>query len=597
MTAAVFNHLWQSTAFAAAVALVALAFRRNRARLRYGLWFAASVKFLLPFAALAAVGGLLEWQQAPAPLRSVAATPIVRDVNAPFAALVAATSPVTAGRGSGTWIVVTLSGLWVYGFAVIGLRRVRQWREIRAGVAASTPWKTAKPGLGGIEIRITPTVREPGVVGVWMPVILLPEGIENALTDRQLATVLAHEACHVRRRDNLTATVHMLVEALFWWHPLVWWIGARLLETREQACDEHVVTETAEPIAYAEGIVSVCRRYVETPLMSVAGVGGADVRDRIEAILANRIGRRLTLSKRLVLAGFAMLALIVPVVTGSIEAAAFAAGQLPGSPFVGSAIDPESRFDVVSIKPTDPSAQLRLGMTPGRLDLVGASVRVVMGLVLPLRRVVGWPDGIDAERYTITAKMPDGAPLAAQQVAIRNLLKDRFKLVTHTETRELPVYNLVLARSDGRLGPALKESSPACQAALKEYVETVRQGSPQQAPPAGIAACVSSRPGSGMFAMNGTTVGALVNLLPQFVDRQVIDRTGLAGIYDLTLKWTPDAAVPSLLGLPPAPQPPADPDAPNIFTAVQEQLGLKLEPGRGPVEVIVIDRLEEPSFD
>ena len=94
----------------------------------------------------------------------------------------------------------------------------------------------------------------------------------------------------MRRRDNLTAAIHMLVEGVFWFHPLVWWIGARLVATREQACDEHVVTETAEPITYAEGIVTVCRRYVETPHMAVSGVGGADVRARIDAILANRIG-------------------------------------------------------------------------------------------------------------------------------------------------------------------------------------------------------------------------------------------------------------------------------------------------------------------
>lgn len=303
----------------------------------------------------------------------------------------------------------------------------------------------------------------------------------------------------------------------------------------------------------------------------------------------------LTLSKRLVLATVAALSLVVPVVTGAIEAAAFAAGQL-SNPLIGSAIDPESRFEVVSIKLSDPSAQLRLGMIPGRIDLVGAPVRMVAALVLPLRRVFGWPDGIDTERYTISAKMPDGAPQAAQLVAIRNLLKDRFKLVTHRETRELPIYNLVLARSDGRLGPALKESSAECQAVLRDYFEAFRRGAPQQAPPAAAARCTSSRPGIGMLSMNGTSLGALVNLLPQFVERQVIDRTGLTGIYDLTLKWTPEA-IPSLLALPQAPLPPADPDVPNIFTAVQEQLGLKLEAGRGPAEIIVIDRLEKPTLD
>jgi uncharacterized protein (TIGR03435 family) len=101
-----------------------------------------------------------------------------------------------------------------------------------------------------------------------------------------------------------------------------------------------------------------------------------------------------------------------------------------------------------------------------------------------------------------------------------------------------------------------------------------------------------------MFGMNGGSIGALVNLLPEHVGRPVIGRTGLTGTYDFMLKWLPDPAIgTSSLGLPVIQQAPADPDAPNIFTALQEQLGLKLESGRGPVEVIVIDRLEKPTRD
>jgi bla regulator protein blaR1 len=595
MTAFFFNHVWQSTLFAGVIAILTLALRHNRARLRHGLWLVASAKFLVPFAMLAAAGGLFEWQQAPAAIRSVVASSGVRDFNAPFDAMWVDPTTMVTAAAQPQWMAPMVFSVWACGFTAIVLRRVRHWRQIRAAVRASTPVAAATPVPAGIEIRTAHTVLEPGVVGLRRPVILLPAGIDSYLTADQLAAVLAHEICHVRRRDNLTAAMHMLVEAVFWFHPLVWWIGARLIAEREQACDEYVVAETAEPVAYAEGIVTVCRRYVEAPLMSVAGVGGADVKARIDAILANRIGLRLPLSKRLVLATVAALSLVVPVVAGAIEAAAFSAGQLR-DPLIGSAIDPESRFEVVSIKPSDPSAQLRLGLTPGRLNMVGASVRVLMGMVLPLRRVFGWPDGIDTERYAISAKMPDGAPLAAQQVAIRNLLKDRFKLVTHLETRELPIYNLVLARSDGRLGPALKESSAECHAVVKEYAQAIRQGAPTQAPPVAVARCTSSQPGIGSFSMNGMSIGALVNLLPQFVERQVIDRTGLTGVYDLTLKWTPEA-IPSSLGLPQPPLPPADPDLPNIFTAVQEQLGLKLEPGRGPVEVIVIDHLEKPTLD
>jgi uncharacterized protein (TIGR03435 family) len=109
---------------------------------------------------------------------------------------------------------------------------------------------------------------------------------------------------------------------------------------------------------------------------------------------------------------------------------------------------------------------------------------------------------------------------------------------------------------------------------------------------------MSSLPGIGTVALRGQPMVSFALMVAQFVDRPVIDRTGLTGFYDYTLKWTPERAVgASVLGLPPTPPPPADPDAPNIFTALQEQLGLKLEAGRGPVEVVVIDRIEKPTLD
>ena len=601
----VFNHLWQSTVFAAAVALLSLGFRRNRARLRYGLWLAASVKFLVPFAALAAVGSLVKWQQAPAAIKSVVASPAARGFNAPFVEMTLDPTTIVAVPAHVQWIAPLLFGVWLSGFAAITLRRVKQWREIRAAKGASAPRESTPPVAAGIEIRTAPTVLEPGVVGFWRPVILLPAGIDSYLTADQFALVVAHEICHVRRRDNLTAAIHMAVEALFWFHPVVWWIGARLVVTREQACDEHVVAETAKPVAYAEGIVSVCRRYVETPLMSVAGVGGADVKARVDTILANRIGLRLTRSKQLLLTAAAAVSLVVPLVNGAIEAAAFAAGQLPGAPAGGPPIDPQMRFEVVSIKPFDASggALPRGNTTPGRYDFAGLPLRLLVGqgLRAPQHRIFGWPDWIDTERYTVAAKIPDGAPQAALFVMIENLLKDRFQLVTHRETRELPVYNLVLARNDGRFGPAFKESSPQCLAELTKRIEAARGTAPGV--PTKPTDCLTVQLGIGTVSMKGTNIASLGNFLTQSVGRPVIDRTGLSSLYDLTLKWALDASGnPAPFGLPAgalpqAPPPPADPDAPNIFTAVQEQLGLKLEVGRGPVEVVVIDRIEKPTLD
>ncbi|HLG57036.1 MAG TPA: M56 family metallopeptidase [Vicinamibacterales bacterium] len=601
MTAGIFDHLWQSTVCAGVVALLSLALRRNRARLRYGIWFVASVKFLVPFAALAAAGSLLEWRQAPAPIASVVTSPAVRAFQAPFAELSLDSAVVAATPGRDR-IASTLFAMWMCGFAVIVVGRVKQWRRIRATVRASAPWDATTDLHSAIRIRTAPTVLAPGVVGLWKPVILLPKGIDTYLTRRQLAAVLAHEVCHARRRDNLTAAVHMLVEALFWFHPMVWWIGSRLIAEREQACDEHVVAETAEPIAYAEGIVTICRRYAEAPLMSVAGVGGADVKARIDAILANRIGLRLTLAKRLVLATAAVLTLVVPIVTGAIDAQ----DRTP----VGPPIDPETRFEVVSIKPFDASggAAPRISMLPNRYDMAGMPTRLLVSqaLITPPNRIIGLPDWIDKERYTIAAKVPEGTPGTAMFTMITNLLKDRFKLTMHRETREMPVYNLVFARSDKRFGPAFKETSAECRATIAARLEAAQRGE-RGALMVAPAECVSLRFNPGIASIGGAQMAAIAGLLTQSVGRPVIDKTGLTSYYDATLKWTPAPGSDNLFpfGLPAgavagggldAP-PLADPDAPNLFTAVQDQLGLKLESARGRVEFVVIDRLEKPTLD
>ena len=594
MTILVFNHVWQSTLFAGVIAILALALRHNRARLRYGLWLAASVKFLVPFAMLAAAGGLLEWQQAPAPIRSAVASAGVHDFNAPFAAMWLDQTATVTAVAQPPWIAWLVFTVWACGFTAIVLRRVRQWREIYAAVRTGTPFAAATPVPAGVEIRTAPTVLGPGVIGFRRPVILLPEGIDAYLSPAQLAAVLAHEVCHVRRRDNLTAALHMLVEAVFWFHPLVWFIGARLVATREQACDEQVVAETAAPIAYAEGIVSVCRRYVETPHMAVAGVGGADIKARIEAILAGRTGRRLTLSKRLVLATVAVLSLVVPIVTGAIEAAAFAAGQLPAVAAGGPSIDPETRFEVVSIKRFDApgGATPRSGTRGTRYDFFGLPLRwlVAQAFRAPLsgERLVGLPEWIDTERYAIAGTIPDGVPGSALPVLMTNLLKDRFRMVAHTETREMPVYNLVLARSDKRLGPSLKETSAECRAAMEASLAAPQRGA---SPPKVSGACPPPGLNIGFLSQGGIDMAILTQDLINMVGRPVIDRTGLTGRYDFTLKWTPAPGTGGPSG------PPVDSDAPSIFTAVQEQLGLKLEAGRGPVEVVVIDRLEKPELD
>ena len=172
----------------------------------------------------------------------------------------------------------------------------------------------------------------------------------------------------------------MVVEAAFWFHPLVWWVGARLVDERERACDEHVLRVCGEPEAYAETILNVCKLYVESPLACVSGVSGSDLKKRIAAIMINRIGLQLNLARKVTLAMAALLAIVLPLVAGMLtappRASAFAAIQ--GAATEGQA--PAPRFDVVSIKPWDPNAPpstgggaappgLRRGGTPSQAQV------------------------------------------------------------------------------------------------------------------------------------------------------------------------------------------------------------------------------------
>ena len=213
---------------------------------------------------------------------------------------------------------------------------------------------------------------------------------------------------------------------------------------------------------------------------------------------------------------------------------------------------------------------------------------VGQAFLAPLDRLVGLPEWIDTERYAIAGTIPDGVPVSALPVLMTNLLKDRFRMVSHTETREMPVYNLVLARSDKRLGPSLKETSAECRAAMEASLAAPQRGA---SPPTVSGACPPPGLNIGFLSQGGIDMAILTQDLINMVGRPVIDRTGLTGRYDFTLKWTPAPGTGGPSG------PPVDPDAPSIFTAVQEQLGLKLESARGPVEVVVIDRLEKPTVD
>ena len=306
------NHLWQSTWFAILAGLATLAFRKNRAQVRYWLWFSASVKFLIPLALLMSLGSRFEWTPAAHRITAPEVSLAIEQVTEPFPETVSFAPQTQKARD---WTPLAIFAAWACGFLAIAMIRFRGWLRIRAAVRASVPLEIPS----SVAVRASPGLLEPGVVGFLRPILLVPEGIAERLTSRQLEAVLAHELCHVRRRDNLTSAIHMLVEAIFWFHPFVWWIGARLVEERERACDEGVLSLGNEPQVYAEAILNVCKLYVESPLACVAGVTGADLKRRIETIMNNPLVLRLNFAKKAALAVAAITALAAPIMFGMIN--------------------------------------------------------------------------------------------------------------------------------------------------------------------------------------------------------------------------------------------------------------------------------------
>jgi uncharacterized protein (TIGR03435 family) len=300
----------------------------------------------------------------------------------------------------------------------------------------------------------------------------------------------------------------------------------------------------------------------------------------------------------------------VPVATavGALAAIAMVGGAIESRVRAQSPQTPAPTFEVASIKPNNSGdGRVMMQQQPGgRFTATNIPLRLLIRNAYQLQdfQIVGAPSWINSERYDIVAKAEDGTPPETPsldrtgpnriQLMIRSLLAERFQLVAHDETRELPIYALVVARSDGKLGPDLKKSEVDCNAV---FAAGRGRGMPPPPPPgppqAGERPQCGIRIGMGNLAMGGTPLPQFANSLAMFVGRTVQDKTGLAGNYDVTLTWTPDQMPQRPPGAPEPP--PADPNGPSIFTALQEQLGLKLDSQKGPVSVLVIDRVERPK--
>ena len=245
-------------------------------------------------------------------------------------------------------------------------------------------------------------------------------------------------------------------------------------------------------------------------------------------------------------------------------------------------------FEVASIKPNNSgSGSMSVGYPPGnRFVMVNGPVSSLVRSAYSsdTNELVGAPEWVETDRYDVTALAGHEATTDELREMLRTLLANRLKLVVHYETQERPVYALRLARPDGSFGPQLRKSELDCEAIYSAQ----RAGQPLDVrPPANGAPPCGMSAGGGVVRSGGTSLAVLMGNIRGAAGRVVVDKTGLTGNYEFTLRW--DARPPG--------SPPTDDDRPSVFTALQEQLGLKLEPDRAPLRVLIVDRIEKPTED
>jgi bla regulator protein blaR1 len=476
--------------------------------------------------------------------------------------------PASAAPEHSTGVLaVLLASVWAVGFLIVLFQWWRQWLRIRASVSAASPLVLDL----NVPVFSSPSVLEPAAFGIFRPVLLFPQGLTDHLQPGHLQAILAHELCHIRHRDNLAGAMHMMVEAVFWFFPPVWWIGARLVEERERACDEEVLRLGNEPEVYAESILDTCRFCLQSPLACVSGISGADLKKRILRITAPVVPRNLGLARKLILTIVGMAAILGPLAFG-----AFAALQnYAQSP---AETGPRPSFEVAAIKPNhrDSPCCTYGGMEPGGYRIRNVSLKslIAEAYELPDDQISGGPGWIGSEHYDIEAKMSDSQHREIEKLGkrrqehqvdlmLQSLLTSRFGLTVDHQPREFADYALILAKG----GPKLHMT-----------------GTPEPPP----SKHPDSNGGSFLcaFQAKDSPLHGLVVFLSNELDRPVIDETGLNGNYDINLEVPLDSQT--------------DADSQTdvgsaIMTTLPDQLGLALKSRKVSADMIVITHIERPS--
>ena len=503
----------------------------------------------------------------------------------------------TVNRQRSVPVSTLMLSLWAAGVIVFLLPITAGLWQLRRIRRFGVPWRHGQTVVQELAERVgikrqIDVVLHDDVVGpmtcrILHPAIVCPADVQ-LWTDAELERAMLHELEHVRRADCFTHGLARLVCAVYWFHPLVWMSWRRLGLEAERACDDAVLRR-AEATEYADQLVRLARRIKANrrrPLLAMAN--RSDLTVRIASVLdaKQRRGRpRAAFTAAAITAAALMIAAIAPL------RAVSTISQAPAQPRL--------EFEVASVKKNLSGNQGgSFGARPGgQIIVTNNTLRNIIRNVWNLQdfQIVGGPEWINQDRWDVNAKAPESLiqqqpqqqqPMQQQQqllMMMRTMLADRFQLVVHNENREMPVYAIVLARPDGRFGPQLKRSELDCNA----LAEAIKRGEATPPPRSPDRPFCGTRTGAGTIMTSGVQMADFARNLAPSTGRIVLDRTGLTGPFDIELKFTPDPLGPGV----------GDPatDVPSLFVAIQEQLGLKLEAVRAPVDVLVIDSAQRPT--
>ena len=576
------HFLWQGTLIAAVYAAARYRARSSRPQLRY----------LLACAALAAM------LAAPVATWTWLGAPGSEAVHAPghFAALDAAAPSAPSvglvamrfdagGRDAQSflgWVVLA----WLAGAIALWIRLIGGWMaglRLRSRFVHPAPaeWQRTFHRLAArlrvsrpARLLVSAVAQTPAVIGWLRPVVLVPAGALAGLPPDQVEALLLHELAHIRRGDYLVGMLQSLAEAILFYHPAIWWVSGHIRTERELCCDDIAVAEVGDVITYARALAAMETSRLFPTYGAVAANGGSLV-ERIARLLGQPRPMERTFP------GPAAMAILL------------------GIAALGVIAQPAARpkFEVASIKPSEQVSFMAIRPLPSGRLIVNAPLRLMIQNAYRLQpfQIVGGPRWIDSERYTIEAKAEGNPDRAQMMEMLQSLIEDRFHFQSHRETRELPVYDLVAAKG----GVKMAAPSGHCADWDRDGPPPPPSGSGQSAVPCGHL-IISLRPGNSSMQGDDVPVPELTRMLAVVLGRDVIDKTGYTGKLNIRLDFTPDSTTAGLPNVPRPmepinPPPSAESGPPSIFTVVQQQLGLKVESTKGPVEVLVIDHVERPS--